>query len=396
MQLDQKYLPEKQLHDAAIQACNKVYGPGNEGFASVRNSITLSFPFIAQINTRLQEGFYHEKSNQVETEAAVSRRAAQQQSQTPEELQVHMEDRDTVIKEIRQALRLKSDEAEQQKLRAEMVESRAERVNLEADEKCRKMKSELDNQKQEIENQQKDYEATLDAYRKDITILKAEKTQLVSQRAKMMNKSNVMERLGVSSSSKLSPGITSATAMVQDSPLLCEQIKSLTQSIDYLQKKLIESEGRSMKKRISNLPPIPKLPTAIPELLDISKKIEENTAPILRPSQLIKVGQPQPAMLMLASKLHEKGKCIQRLPVLETELRKAIAASEGSLKTTPIGSTCTSKVFNQKWDGSGALVAEIWGSQQDHEPARTFENVFLNNEEDINFMQLLQPTLTCM
>ena len=38
---------------------------------------------------------------------------------------------------------------------------------------------------------------------------KAEKTQLVSQRAKMMNKSNVMERLGVSSSSKLSPGITS-------------------------------------------------------------------------------------------------------------------------------------------------------------------------------------------
>jgi len=35
----------------------------------------------------------------------VSRRAAQQQSQTPEELQVHMEDRDTVIKEIRQALR---------------------------------------------------------------------------------------------------------------------------------------------------------------------------------------------------------------------------------------------------------------------------------------------------
>ena len=33
-----------------------------------------------------------------------------------------MEDRDTVIKEIRQALRLKSDEAEQHKLKLEMVE----------------------------------------------------------------------------------------------------------------------------------------------------------------------------------------------------------------------------------------------------------------------------------
>jgi len=99
-----------------------------------------------------------------------------------------------------------------------------------------------------------------------------------------------------------------------------------------------------------------------PELMEISKRIEENTAPILRPSQLIKVGQPQPAMLMLASKLHEKvphriedliylqnlqSKCIQRLPVLETELREAIAAAEGSLQTNPIGSTCTTKVFNQ-------------------------------------------------
>ena len=34
---------------------------------------------------------------------------------TPEELATHMEDRDMVIKEIKSALRVKSDEAEQQK-----------------------------------------------------------------------------------------------------------------------------------------------------------------------------------------------------------------------------------------------------------------------------------------
>lgn len=33
-----------------------------------------------------------------------------------------MEDRDTIIKELKQALRIKSDESEQQKLRAELVE----------------------------------------------------------------------------------------------------------------------------------------------------------------------------------------------------------------------------------------------------------------------------------
>ena len=40
--------------------------------------------------------------------------------------------------------------------------------------------------------------------------------------------------------------------------------------------------------------------------VDIAEKIEQNTAPILRPSKLIKVGQPQPSILLLASKMHEK------------------------------------------------------------------------------------------
>ena len=105
-------------------------------------------------------------------ESAVSRRAIQQQAQTPEELQVHMEDRDTVIKEIRQALRVKSDEAEQQKLRAELVESRAERISLESEEKCRKLQSEMEQFKIELESREKDYEVTLDAYKNDIQMLK--------------------------------------------------------------------------------------------------------------------------------------------------------------------------------------------------------------------------------
>ena len=63
---------------------------------------------------------------------------------TPEELATHMEDRDMVIKEIKSALRVKSDEAEQQKLRAEMHESRAERIGLESEEKSRNEQAEFD------------------------------------------------------------------------------------------------------------------------------------------------------------------------------------------------------------------------------------------------------------
>jgi len=95
--------------------------------------------------------------------------------------------------------------------------------------------------------------------------------------------------------------------MVQDSPLLCDQIKSLTSSINMLQRRLIKSEGRTMKTRVNNLPPIQKIDLEDRNcFVDIAEKIEQNTAPILRPSKLIKVGQPQPSILLLASKIHEK------------------------------------------------------------------------------------------
>ena len=82
-------------------------------------------------------------------------------------------------------------------------------------------------------------------------------------------------------------------------------------------------------------------------LTELSKKIEHATAPILRPSKLIKVGQPQPALLLLASVLDEKAKCIERLPVLEGELRHCHAAQTGDLLKTEIGGDSTSKAFNQ-------------------------------------------------
>ena len=96
--------------------------------------------------------------------------------------------------------------------------------------------------------------------------------------------------------------------------------------------------------------------------VDIAEKIEQNTAPILRPSKLIKVGQPQPSILLLASKIHEKvfhsynlsgfhsifqAKCVERLPVLENELRQVYAEANGRLGTTKIGGQTTDKSFNQ-------------------------------------------------
>ena len=42
------------------------------------------------------------------------------------------------------------------------------------------------------------------------------------------------------------------------------------------------------------------------DLIEVSRKIEHATAPILRPSKLIAVGQPQPALLRLAHVLDEK------------------------------------------------------------------------------------------
>ena len=49
-----------------------------------------------------------------------------------------------------------------------------------------------------------------------------------------------------------------ATSMVQDSPMLCDQIKSLTASVNHLQRRLVKAEGRSLAKRVNALPPLPR------------------------------------------------------------------------------------------------------------------------------------------
>ena len=90
-----------------------------------------------------------------------------------------MEDRDMVIKEIKSALRVKSDEAEQQKLRAEMHESRAERIGLESEEKSRRQQAELEQVKSEVEKKDKEHEKTLDAYKNDIKSLKGKLSKLM-------------------------------------------------------------------------------------------------------------------------------------------------------------------------------------------------------------------------
>ena len=82
-------------------------------------------------------------------------------------------------------------------------------------------------------------------------------------------------------------------------------------------------------------------------MIDLSHKIEAAAAPLLRPAQLVKVGQPQPAMLRLAGDLAQRAKSAKVLPSLESELRNAVAqASGGSLKTQT-GQEFPTKIFNQ-------------------------------------------------
>ncbi|CBY31217.1 unnamed protein product [Oikopleura dioica] len=388
--LEQKHLPEKQLHDASIQACNKVYGPGNEGLASVKGSIQSSFQCIAKINTRLQEGDFHVNKALEAIEPAVKRRAAEISVQSPEELQLHMEDKDTVIKELKQALRIKSDETEQLQLKADMFESRSSRANMKSEEASRKLDNELKETKELLAKKEKEYEKTCETYRAELISIKDEKNSLQvslthSQRKNWLsqNKSNMIERLGFAS--PRSPTISSSS--LNDSPLLTDQIMSLSRSVSFLQKKLARSEGRSISKRMSNLQPLPTIKLETPDMIDLSHKIEAAAAPLLRPAQLIKVGQPQPAMLRLAGDLAQRAKSAKVLPSLESELRNAVAQAQGGTLKTQMGQEFPTKIFNQAWDGRGALSAELLSSK----PDAPMKNIFLDEEQFRTFSQLLQP-----
>ena len=84
-----------------------------------------------------------------------------------------------------------------------------------------------------------------------------------------------------------------------------------------------------------------------PDLVDLSHKIESAAAPLLRPVSLVKVGQPQPAMLRLAGDLAQRAKSAKVLPSLESELRNAIAKAEGATVKTKTGQEFPTKIFNQ-------------------------------------------------
>ena len=82
-------------------------------------------------------------------------------------------------------------------------------------------------------------------------------------------------------------------------------------------------------------------------MIDLSHKIETAAAPLLRPAQLVKVGQPQPAMLRLAGDLAKRAKSAKVFPSLESELRNAIAQSSGDTLKTRTGQEFPTKIFNQ-------------------------------------------------
>lgn len=139
-------------------------------------------------------------------------------------------------------------------------------------------------------------------------------------------------------------------------------------------------------KRLNILPQLPRLDNSEIDLLDISKRIEATTAPLLRPSKLVKVGRAQPATIQLAGQLAAKAKLVKQLPSLESELRTLVARSLNQTTVTDIGVNFASKGFNQAWDGSGNLMAEVFTSN-----ATKTEDVFFSDEHFFHFNRLVQP-----
>ncbi|XP_052429415.1 dynactin subunit 1-like isoform X4 [Carassius gibelio] len=267
-------LPAVKLEDMAFKAAEQIYGSqGINPQECLRQSCSVVIATMNKMATAMQEGEYdserpHNTVSPVEVRAA----ALRAEITDAEGLGLKLEDRETVIKELKKSLKIKGEELSEANVRLSLLEKKLDSSSKDADERVEKIQMVLDETVSLLKKKEKEFEETMDALQADIDQLEAEKAEL-KQRINSQSKMT-MEGLrgsqGSGIASVVTCGITAeeqkgvcAAAGVQviDSPLLTQQIEAQRLSIKHLKNENNRLKAEKMRAQLASLPPlnVPKL-----------------------------------------------------------------------------------------------------------------------------------------
>uniref|UniRef100_A0A8C6YM21 Dynactin subunit 1 n=2 Tax=Nothoprocta TaxID=8806 RepID=A0A8C6YM21_NOTPE len=234
---------------------------------------------IATMNkmaTAMQEGEYDADRPQTKPTPPAELRAAALRAEITdaEGLGLKLEDRETVIKELKKSLKIKGEELSEANVRLSLLEKKLDSASKDADDRVEKIQTKLDETQTLLKKKEKEFEETMDALQADIDQLESEKVEL-KQRLNNQSKRTIEGLRGAPASgvasivSGIAGGVGAAAApaggagpvQVKDSPLLLQQIDAMRLSIKHLKNENNRLKGAQMKMELAGLAPlhVPKL-----------------------------------------------------------------------------------------------------------------------------------------
>uniref|UniRef100_A0A3P8VPK5 Dynactin subunit 1 n=1 Tax=Cynoglossus semilaevis TaxID=244447 RepID=A0A3P8VPK5_CYNSE len=311
---EQEGLSAVKLEDVAFKAGEQIYGShGTNPYDSLRQSCGIVIATMNKMATAMQEGEYDSEKIQNKNPPPVDLRAAALRAEITdaEGLGMKLEDRETVIRELKKSLKIKGEELSEANIRLSLLEKKLDSSSKDADERVEKIQTRLDETQTLLKKKEKEFEETMDALQADIDQLESEKAEL-KQRINSQSKMTIDGLRGSGSSgiasivtgipgaeeqkATMMSGVTSASGVqVIDSPLLTRQIQAQRLCIKQLKNENNRLKAEKMRAQLSSLPPlhVTKLPSrdGRPEVLSsaLYRKTNQLLETLLQMSANVKV-----------------------------------------------------------------------------------------------------------
>ncbi|XP_035850666.1 dynactin subunit 1 isoform X8 [Sander lucioperca] len=278
---EQEGLSAVKLEDVAFKAGEQIYGSqGANPYDCLRQSCGIVIATMNKMATAMQEGEYDSERPQNKNPLPVDLRGAALRAEITdaEGLGLKLEDRETVIKELKKSLKIKGEELSEASVRLSLLEKKLDSSSKDADERVEKIQTRLDDAQTLLKKKEKEFEETMDALQADIDQLESEKAEL-KQRINSQSKMTVDGLRGTGPSGiasivtgvageeqkvNMMSGVSSGSGVqVVDSPLLTQQIEAQRLCIKHLKNDNNRLKAEKMRAQLASLPPlhVTKLPS---------------------------------------------------------------------------------------------------------------------------------------